>query len=130
MVQFDKGFEKDGRWAGFTDEERNKMKEILKDAKCQCESGKCSINCDALCICDACYDEDGTLTPFCLWTFEDCIYGEEIIRDIEGDTVCKSHRHDEVEEEDKRSTCPKCGFKTDSETIMKIHSCRASQRNI
>ena len=125
MVQFDKGQIIDGRWAGFTDEERNKMKEILKECHCQYESGKCSVNCDALHICDACYDE-GTLTPFCIYTFETCLDGEEIIRDVEGDTVCESHGHDEDEEEDKRQTCPKCGFKTDSKIIMEIHSCRSS----
>lgn len=96
MVRFDKGFKKDGRWAGFTPEERARMKEILKDAYCLCEEGKCSINCDALHICDACYDNDGTLVPFCLWKFEDVVYGNEIIRDTEGDTVCKEHGHEEV----------------------------------
>lgn len=98
MVQFDKGFIKNGRQVGFTVEERAKMKEILKDTYCQCEEGKCSINCDALHICDACYEED-KLTPFCLWTFEDIVYGKKIIRDVDGDTVCESHGHEEIGEQ-------------------------------
>lgn len=111
MVQFDKGFNK---------EERTNMKKLLVDSSCQCDEGKCLINCEGLHICDVCYDEDSTLTPFCLWTMTDVIYGHEIIRDKEGDTVCESHGHEEVGSEpelDKRMICPKCGFKTDSEII-------------
>lgn len=98
MVQFDKGFKKDGRWAGFTLDERNQMKELLKDTYCLCEEGKCSINCDALHICDACYDDD-VLTPFCIWKFLGIIDDEKIIRDTNGDTVCESHGHTEVTNE-------------------------------
>ena len=96
MVQFDKGFVKNGRQVGFTEEERATMKEILKDTYCQCEKGRCSINCDMLHICDKCYEED-KLRPFCFWTFEDIVYGNKIIRDTEGDTVCETHGHKEVE---------------------------------
>ena len=120
MVQFD---------SGFTTEERAKMRKLLKDSRCFDNGEQCSINCDWLSLCDPCYDEE-KLTPFCRMQFRDLIYGKPVKKDIEGDDVCSLEYHManyEDEEEDKRSTCPKCGFKTDSETIMKIHSCRASQ---
>ena len=100
------------------------MKEILKDTYCFYEGGKCSINCDGLHVCDACYD-DSKLTPLCLWAYKDVVYGKEFIRDIDGDNVCKNHYHESVESEpDTRMTCEKCGFKTDSKFIMERHSCR------
>jgi len=89
MVQFDKGFKK----------ERAKMKKLLRDSVCYVEFGKkCSVNCDMLHICDACYDED-ILTPFCFWSFKDVIYGKSIIIDVDGDTVCKEHGHEEVKKD-------------------------------
>jgi len=83
MVDVDKGFSK---------EERENIKDALKDSVCFFGEGKCSMQCIWLAVCDKC-DDEGKMTPFCRLSFEDVVYGDEVRKDIEGDDVCSTEYH-------------------------------------
>ena len=117
----------------WTEQEWQKIKQTLKDSRCFSDSEKCSINCEWLALCDKCYDDD-KITPFCRQQFRDIVYGKPIRKDVDGDDVCSLEYHmtadyGEEEEKDNRQTCPKCGFKTDSQWIFEHHSCRGEQKS-
>lgn len=108
-------------------EKWEELKQKLRDSICEYDFStktwkpkRCSVNCAWLYECDGCEE------PFCFLNFKTVVDEKKVYLCHETyDQLCEDCHIgcNCYEREDKRQTCPKCGFKTDSPAIMKRHHC-------